>query len=298
VYKKILYPISFDEFSLDVLSCVLHLKKVGAKEIVLLHVIDTAKLPMDKYEGYNAADIKKLSKIAELKMTDAVKMIEGVGLKAKKIIETGIPYREILRVAAKEKVSLIASGKQKRGIIGEIFTGSTTDKLIRYGGIPVYIPKHPAVFGGDKGKCVKYCEIPFGRVLYPTDWSVCAETALEYIKGLKNNGVEEIITAHVMDEKAMKMLTPKKLKEFWNTDKEKLESVKHDLEKQGFKVKLHIRIGKPNTDIIRIAKEENTSLIIMGSHGKGYVKGILWGSVARNTVEYSDRPVLLVSCKK
>ena len=269
MYKKILYPISLNELSLEVLSCIVHFKRVDAREIVLLHVIEA---PGDDNSPLNA---QRSGHIAELKMNEAVKLIEGAGLKAKKIIKTGIPYREILGVAAKEKVSLIASGRQKQGLPGEIFIGPTTDKLIRYGDMPVYIPKHPAVFGGDKERCIKHYEIPFGRVLYPTDWSVCAETALEYIKGLKNTGVGEIIIAHVMDEKAMKMLTPKKLKEFWNADKEKLESVKHDLEKQGVKVKLHIRIGKPNTDIIRIAKEENISLIIMGSHGKGYVKGIL-----------------------
>ncbi len=298
MYKKILYPINFGDFSLDVLSCVLHFKKVGLKEVILLHVIDVGTLPMDKYERYHAGDIKKLSEIADLKMDEAVKPIEDAGLKAKKIIKVGIPYREILQVASKEKVSLIASGRQKKGMPGEVFIGSTTDKIIRYGNIPVYIPKHPAVFGGDKESCIKHCEIPFRRVLYPTDWSDCAETALTYIKGLKNTGVEEVIVAHVMEEKAMKMLTPKKLKEFWNIDKEKLESVKHGLEKEGFKVKLHIRIGKPNTDLIRITREENISLIVMGSHGKGYVKGILLGSIARNVADYTDRPLLLISCKK
>ncbi|MCL4457932.1 MAG: universal stress protein [Nitrospirae bacterium] len=298
MYKKILYPIKFEEFSLDVLSCVLHFKKVGVKEIILLHVIDVARLPMDKYEGYNSDDVKRLTEIASLKMDEAVRMVKDAGLRAKKKIETGVPYREILKAALKEKVSLIASGKQKKGIIGEIFIGSTTDKIIRYGNIPVYIAKHPAVFGGGKETCAKYCEIPFRRVLYPTDWSDCAETALAQVKGLKNTGIEEVVIAHIMDEKAMRMQTPKKLKEFWNADKEKMESVKHELEKNGFKVKMHIRIGKPNTDLIRIAREENISLIVMGSHGKSYIEGVLWGSVSKNVAEYSDRPVLLVSCKK
>lgn len=51
MYKKILYPIKFEEFSFDVLSCILNFKKTGAEEIVLLHVINVAKFPMDKYEG-------------------------------------------------------------------------------------------------------------------------------------------------------------------------------------------------------------------------------------------------------
>lgn len=92
----------------------------------------------------------------------------------------------------------------------------------------------------------------------------------------------------------MSALSQKGIKALWNFDMEKLEGVKEDLAREGFKVKTHIRIGRPNTDIIKTAGEENISLIVMSTHGKGYVKGIIWGSVSRNVVEYSDRPVLLI----
>jgi len=294
MYKKILYPIKFEEFSLDVLSCILNFKKAGTEEIVLLHVIDVSKLPMDKYEGYSPEDVKRFSEIADVKMAEAVSMIENAGLVAKKLITVGVPYREILKVADNEKVSLIVSGRQKRGVMGEIFISSNTDKVIRYGNVPVYIPKFPAVFGGSKAACERYCTIPFSRALYPTDWSDCAAAALRYLKGLKDAGVGEVVVTHVMDEKAMSLQPPDKVKEFERIDKEKLETVKQELEKEGFKVKTHLHIGKPGTDLIKIAKEEDVSLIVMGAHGKGYVEGILWGSVSRNVVEYSDRPVLLI----
>ncbi|MCL5421148.1 MAG: universal stress protein [Nitrospirae bacterium] len=294
MYKKILYPIKFEEFSLDVLSCILNFKKAGMEEIVLLHVIDVSKLPMDKYEGYHPDDIKRFKEIVSLKMDEAVNKIEGSGLKAKKRIEVGVPYREILRVAGEETVSLIVSGRQKKGVVGEIFIGSNTDKVIRYGDIPVYVPKYPAAFGADKEACQRICKRLFTRVFYPTDWSDCAQEALRYLKGLKEAGVEDVIVAHVMDEKAMKLQSSEKFKEFERVDKEKLEMVKEELEKEGFNVKIHLHVGRAGVDLIKIAREEDVSLIVMGSHGKGYVEGILWGSVSRNVVEYSDRPVLLI----
>lgn len=294
MYKKILYPIKFEEFSLDVLSCVLNFKKAGMKEIVLLHVIDVSRLPMDKYEGYSKEDVERFKEIARAKMEEPAGMIKKAGLKARQRVEVGITYREILRVAEEEKISLIVSGRQKKGMLGEIFIGSNTDKVIRYGKLPVYIPKYPAMFGADKEACEKFCSRLFSRVLYPTDWSDCSKAALNYIKGLKDTGIQEIVAAHVMDEKAMSAQSQKGLKEFWNLDMEKLEAVKEELIREGFRVKTHIRIGRPNTDIIKIAGEENISLIVMSTHGKGYVKGVLWGSVSRNVVEYSDKPVLLV----
>ena len=157
MFKKILYPIKFEDFSLDLLSCILNLKKVGTEEIILLNVIDVAKLLMDKYEGYHPENVKTLTEMAKLKMAEAIKRIEQAGLKAKQRIEVGIPYREILRVANEEAVELIVSGRQKKSTLGEIFIGSNTDKVIRYGKLPVYIPKYPAVYGGDEAACKKYC---------------------------------------------------------------------------------------------------------------------------------------------
>lgn len=294
MYKKILYPIKFEEFSFDVLSCILNFKKTGAEEIVLLHVINVAKFPMDKYEGYSLEYVKGLTEIANAKMDEAVNIIEDSGLKAKKRIEVGVPYREILKVAEEEKVSLIVSGRQEKNIVGEIFIGSNTDKVIRYGSMPVYIPKYPAIFSEDKEAYTRFCERLFSKILYPTDWSDCAKEALRYLKGLKDAGVDEVIVVHVMDEKAMKLQPPDIFRMFEKTDKEKLEEVKQELEREGFKVKTHLHVGKAGADLIRIAKERGVSLIVMGSHGKGYVEGILWGSVSRNVVEYSDRPVLLI----
>jgi len=294
MYEKILYPIKFEEFSIDILKCILNFKKAGTKEIILIHVIDVSRLPMDKYEGYDLNLVKSLSEIAEKKIEEALKVITDACISAKKFIPVGVPYREILKVAEQEKVSLIVSGRQKKSLLGEIFIGSNTDKIIRYGNIPVYIPKYPACFGGDVSACERYCENPFRKILYPTDWSECAESALKYIYALKNTDVKEIVVAHIMDEKAMKLQPADKFKEFEKIDREKLEKVKDKLEGEGFKVKTHLHVGKPSTEIIKIAQEEDVSLIIMGAHGKGFIKAILWGSVSRDVVEYSDRSVLVI----
>ncbi|WP_353683814.1 universal stress protein [Thermodesulfovibrio sp. 3907-1M] len=293
MYEKIVYPIKFEEFSMDILKCLLNFKKVGTKEIILIHIIDVSKIPMEKYAGYDLDFVKTLSEIAEKKMEEALELISESGLSSKKFITVGVPYREILKVAEQEKVSLIVSGRQRKGILGEIFIGSNTDKIIRYGNVPVYVPKYPACFSGNTAACKRYCENPFRKILYPTDWSDCAESAIEYISGLKNL-IEEVVVAHIMDEKSMKLQSVEKIKEFERMDREKLENVKLKLEREGFRVKTHLYIGKPSAEIIKLAKQEDVTCIVMGAHGKGFIEGILWGSVSRNIVEYSDRSVLVV----
>lgn len=293
MYEKILYPIKFEEFSTDILKCILKFKQVGTKEIILIHVVDVSKLPMEKYAGYDPDFTKTLSEIAEKKMEKAISIIEEEKLSYKKFITVGIPYREILKVAEQEKVSLIVSGRQRKSILGEIFIGSNTDKIIRYGKVAVYVPKYPACFGGDFSACRRYCDNPFSKILYPTDWSEYAEVAIKHIVGLKNL-IDEIVVAHIMDEKSMKLQPVEKFKEFEKIDREKLENLKLKLEKEGLKVKTYLSVGKPSAEIINLARQEDVTCIVMGAQGKGFIKGILWGSVSRDVVEYSDRSVLVV----
>ena len=207
MYRKILYPTAFEEFYLDILACILNFRKVGTEEIVLVHVIHSAKLPILQ-EGISFKLEEDLRAFLDAKMDDAVGIIEGAGMKATKRIETGEPHLEILRVAKEENVSLIVSGRERKGYLGEIFVGSITDKVIRYGAIPVYIPKYPGVMGADRKTCERFSQRLFTKILYPTDWSECAKAALRYLKGMKEAGVEEVVIAHIMDEKAMKLQSP------------------------------------------------------------------------------------------
>jgi nucleotide-binding universal stress UspA family protein len=52
--------------------------------------------------------------------------------------------------------------------------------------------------------------------------------------------------------------------------------------------------GQPVEQIVRIAKEHNIDLIVMGRHGYGALKDALMGGVARGVLRHSPKPVLLV----
>ena len=52
--------------------------------------------------------------------------------------------------------------------------------------------------------------------------------------------------------------------------------------------------GKAFVEIIRIAREENVDLILIGTHGRGAVAHMLLGSVAEKVVRKAPCPVLTV----
>jgi nucleotide-binding universal stress UspA family protein len=296
MFRKILYVTAFEKFYQDVLSCAMSLKIAGAEEVVLLHVVYSTEFPK-AHEGYFLKLADTLRNLLSDRMDEAAALVEAAGMKAKKRIELGVPYQEILRVAKEENVSLIVAGRERKGFLNEAFVGSITDKIIRHGTTPVYIPKYPGTYGADQETCAAFCRNPFRKILYPTDWSDCAREALDYVKQFKNAGVEEVIVAHIMDAKAMKLQPKEKFREFERIDEEKLAEVKEQLEKEGMKVSTRLCVGNPRNALITLAKKADVSLIVMGIHGKGRAEGILWGSVSRNVSEYSDRPVLVVKSK-
>jgi nucleotide-binding universal stress UspA family protein len=219
---------------------------------------------------------------------------EGIGIRSE--IAMGPLVSEILKTAALQDVSLIVAGRQKRDILGELFVGSTTDRIIRKSKAPVLVAK-PHALKEIKGKVVElFCGDLFRKILYATDWSPCAERAKTYLSALRKAGASEVVVVHVMAEwlSESPYLNEEALAKRRKQVKEKLGALEQKLQSGGFEVKSSIVEGKPYREINRLATEEDVSLIVMGSHGMGLVEGVFWGSVSQRVVEYSEKPVLVV----
>jgi len=65
-------------------------------------------------------------------------------------------------------------------------------------------------------------------------------------------------------------------------------------ERLSHKIKVRVRVvtGDPATEIVRMAKEEKTDLIIMPTHGRAGLSHVFFGSVAEKVVRHAECPVL------
>ena len=52
--------------------------------------------------------------------------------------------------------------------------------------------------------------------------------------------------------------------------------------------------GDPATEIVRVAEDGGFDVVVVGSHGSGFVKRVLVGSVSNHVVHHSTVPVLVV----
>ncbi|SMP07726.1 Nucleotide-binding universal stress protein, UspA family [Desulfurobacterium pacificum] len=148
----------------------------------------------------------------------------------------------------------------------------------------------------------------FKTVLYSTDFSPLAETALEYVKKLKEAGTKKVVVVHVieslsielpegvdlLDAETLAKVLPRTDQLYITSTIEKLDRIKKNLEFYGFEVEIALRYGNPGDEIVSVAEEKKVSIIVMGAHGKGLLTEILLGSVSVDVMRKAKCPVLII----
>ena len=74
-----------------------------------------------------------------------------------------------------------------------------------------------------------------------------------------------------------------------------VEQIKAD---GGTVTQAHLRIGRPDEQIVDSAEEIGAGLIVMGSRGLGGIRRLLMGSVSDSVVRHAHCPVLIVRAQK
>jgi nucleotide-binding universal stress UspA family protein len=144
MFEKILYPTDFSDVALKALKYIKKLQDSGAREVVVLHVIDVrGSDAVHRLLGEDEFEMLEKKKIEETeeRLNEVVKELTSAGLKVRSRVETGIPVREILRVEAEEDVSVVVIGSHGWSNLQEIFLGSVSEKVVRKSKKPVFVVK-------------------------------------------------------------------------------------------------------------------------------------------------------------
>lgn len=295
MFRKILFPTDFGELAGHLIGCLGDLQHAGLEEVVLLHVIDVDELDRNLLASFRAEDEARHREIAGIKLQEQVEVLRHKDIPTKALITTGIPSNEIVRVAEAEDVSLIVGGTQRRRGAEEDKLDTTTARVIRKSKLPVLVMKLTEKEIAHPSECDRFCRRLFSKVLFPTDWSACAQEVFPHLVALRGL-LGEVIVSHVMDERVLRHLDAGRIQEYRPNDLKRLNDVRQQLSRQGLRVRTHLHVGFPPTEINRIADEEEVSLIVMGKRGRTGVKEILWGSTSERVVRQCNRSVLVVYC--
>ncbi|RPI39729.1 MAG: universal stress protein [Methanoregulaceae archaeon] len=59
-------------------------------------------------------------------------------------------------------------------------------------------------------------------------------------------------------------------------------------------VRVHIRLGRPTDEIVSLVEAEDISLILMSSHGKGFLTRLIVGSTTLGVAIHSKKPLMVI----
>ena len=249
--------------------------------------IERLKVPVDvKKELFSIQAL--LEKKEYNRINKALKQLELKDTKLDICIETGIPHKEILRVAKEEKVDLIAMGKRGLGLKDRILLGSNTNKVLRMANAPVLAVRHKK---GDK--------IDIKKILVPTDLSELTSISLDFAIDIANRFNSTIYLLHILElHHSYEISTSKIIEELRVLALKELRSYLNKIPKEKTKginiqemVTLYLRAW---FGIVNFAEENGIDLIIMTTHGrKGLVRFML-GSTAEKVISESPCPVLTI----
>lgn len=139
----------------------------------------------------------------------------------------------------------------------------------------------------------------FKTIIFPYDFSKFSEMTIPYVKEFRNFGTEKVILVTVLEYEGLsaRLVSRKvELDEYKENTIKRIEPVKKELEKAGFKVEVFVDYGISSKVIVKKAVDENAELIIMGALGSGFASNLL-GSTAQNVLKISPVPILIVPAK-
>jgi universal stress protein A len=136
------------------------------------------------------------------------------------------------------------------------------------------------------------------RILVPVDFSDCSSKALQYALPFAKEFEASILLLHVVTpflppaEMAMVDVSEIELK-MRESGARELAALRAAVEKEA-PVETALRVGRPDTEIVRAAKELDADVIVLSTHGRTGLAHMFMGSTAEQVVRRAGCPVFVV----
>lgn len=139
------------------------------------------------------------------------------------------------------------------------------------------------------------------RILVATDFSEHSKLAWKYGLALASQFGSELLLVHVMEPPDILSQLPPSGEAYFPANMVQLQEqhaqqqFQEMLPEAGNKnVRTLLKTGSPFVEIVTTAREEQADLIIVGTHGRGFLAHVLMGSVAERVARKAPCPVLTV----
>jgi nucleotide-binding universal stress UspA family protein len=288
--ERILCPTDFSDFSDRAFDYGVSLARQYNAQLYLLHIVRPVIIGYPEYAIPDSVNefYGELREHAEEQLREFAKVHSEGGVHTTVVVEEGVVTESILDIAQENAVDMIVMGTHGRRGLQRLTLGSVTERVLRKAACPVLAVRrsvHDFVAPGSKVGPVR-----LGKIMLCSDFSECSERALEYALSLAMEYKSELSLAHVLEH-----LPPPEQREVENARVvHLLEGKVPEEARSRCKVKTIVRAGKAYEEIIKLAEQEQTDLIVVGVRGRNALDLALFGSTTHRVLQLGPCPVLAI----
>ena len=296
--KHILCPVDFSDCSRQAARYAAAIARSTGASLNLLNVQSSAALAFAGPEMLLPVMVLTPELRAEI-MTHLKQLVESEALTALPCeceVREGAPAEEILARVQTSRPDLLVLGTHGRSGFERLVLGSVAERVLRKASCPVVtVPLRSAGVAPAPA---------FERILCAIDFSMASMQALDYAISLAKRAQGSLTVLHVFElEGALAndwrtRLTPRSVREELHV----LEAERRDKLVRAIpvsigaarKVESCLTTGVPYREILHLAGEQRSDLIVMGVHGRSAAEMFFLGSTTNQVVRHATCPVLTV----
>ncbi len=136
------------------------------------------------------------------------------------------------------------------------------------------------------------------RILVTTDFSETSQTAFSLARKVAARFDTEIVLLHVLDAQLPPLVLEPSGVSTGESEQQRVEGVASQLEEfaalLGNYVETAVTMGIPHVGIVQFAEDNAIDLVVMATHGRGFLSHAILGSTTERVVRRASCPVLTV----
>lgn len=292
-FETLLFHTRFRELAFNSLKTVLELKAAGLKKVVLAHVIPREEVAFVPYGGMLKDEQARMGEEARSVFDDWIRTLNDEQVTFTTRVETGSTNAAILEMAKAEEVDLIVVGRKKRTLLEKVYVGTHILDILRRSEVPVLMSKYMVQYEWQGETLMRTNDHIWQRPLLATDWSDPSRRALDATLALKGLA-EKIIVAHILGARQTRNLESSAIQRLEEESAKRLGDYCRQIDAAGITSESHLAVGRTVEEIIKLSREFNASMIVMGRTGKDWFQEYWLGGASHQVAELSELPVLLI----
>ena len=290
--RRILCPTDFSEFSDIAFRYALSIAQHYRGKLFVQHVVESwqhpeaAFVPAHYYVEFRSHLLRK----GQEELHRFVKNHADNEIRPEPVVDQGIAADSILALAEAQEVDLIVMGTHGRRGFDRLMVGSVTERVLRKASCPVlavHKPSHDFLSSREQQDPVH-----LNRILFCTDFSENSLRALSHALSLTAEYNAELTLLHVLKD----IPDESRIDEATAMAMEQLDNLIPAEKSNAGRIRSRsiVRRGSAYQQIIQLALEAGTDMVIMAVRGRGALNAAVFGSTTYRVIQLGPCPVLAV----